>query len=89
VRIPAHRVKHGKKLSKTMQRLMLDKYMRGYLKYKTNIEDKPILGEILQEILDLNNYFLTFMNQLEDIKKSLRTETNIDKLRQKIDKLLT
>lgn len=86
--IPADRHKHGKKLASMMSKMMYEKYIRGYLKYKTKIEEKPLVTEILQELLDLANYYLVLMTQLEDLKKATNTES-LEKIRKRLDKLLT
>lgn len=87
MKLPADREKHGKMLSKTMQRLMYEKYIQGYLKYKTKIEEKPLMGEVLEEILDLSNYFLVLMFQIEEIRRLARTSKNLSQLKKKIEDL--
>ena len=87
MKLPADREKHGKMLSKTMERLMYEKYVQGYFKYKTKIEEKPLMGEVLEEILDLSNYFLVLMFQIEEIKRLSRTSKNLPQLKKKIEEL--
>lgn len=88
MRIPKDRIAHGKRLSKKMQGLMYAKYLKGYAKYRTRLEEKPLMGEIMQEILDLSNYYLAFTEkacQLVQDAKSNKSETY---LRKQIIKLL-
>lgn len=89
MKIPADRIAHGKKLSKTMQMLMYDKYLKGYTKYQTKIEEKPLLSEIMQEILDLSNYYLTFYTRAIKLVQDAKSNKSATHLRKQILKLLT
>lgn len=89
MKIPQDRIAHGKKLSKTMQMLMYDKYLKGYTKYQTKIEEKPLLGEIMQEILDLSNYYLTFYTRAIKLVQDAKSNKSATHLRKQILKLLT
>lgn len=89
MKIPQDRIAHGKKLSKTMQMLMYDKYLKGYTKYQTKIEEKPLLGEIMQEILDLSNYYLTFYTRAIKLVQDAKANKSATHLRKQILKLLT
>lgn len=89
MRVPKDRLIHGKKLSKTMEKLMYDKYLRGYSKYRNKIEDKPLLSEIMQEILDLANYYLTFYSKAQQLVSDAKTNKSAKYLRKQILKLLT
>lgn len=89
MRIPKDRIAHGKKLSETMQKLMYDKYIKGYTKYQTKIEEKPLMGEIMQEILDLSNYYLTFYERAMKLVRDAKANKSATHLRKQILKLLT
>jgi predicted HicB family RNase H-like nuclease len=88
MKIPKDRIAHGKRLSKTMQTLMYDKYLKGYTKYQTKIEDKPLMGEIMQEILDLANYYITFYERSVKLVQDAKSNKSATYLRKQIIKLL-
>lgn len=88
MKIPKDRIAHGKRLSKTMQTLMYDKYLKGYTKYQTKIEDKPLMGEIMQEILDLANYYITFYERSVKLVQDAKLNKSATYLRKQIIKLL-
>lgn len=88
MRIPKDRVAHGKRLSKKMQGLMYDKYLKGYSKYQTRLEDKPLISEIMQEILDLANYYLAFAEKACELVQDAKSKKSATYLRKKIIKLL-
>jgi hypothetical protein len=88
LRIPKDRVAHGKRLSKKMQALMYDKYLKGYAKYQTRLEEKPLMGEIMQEILDLANYYLAFAEKACELVQHAKSKKSATYLRKKIIKLL-
>jgi predicted HicB family RNase H-like nuclease len=88
MKIPKDRIAHGKRLSKTMQTLMYDKYLKGYTKYQTKIEEKPLMGEIMQEILDLANYYITFYERSVKLVQDAKSNKSATYLRKQIIKLL-
>lgn len=88
MKIPKDRIAHGKRLSKTMQTLMYDKYLKGYTKYRTRIEEKPLMGEIMQEILDLANYYITFYERSVKLVQDAKSNKSATYLRKQIIKLL-
>lgn len=88
MKIPKDRIAHGKRLSKTMQTLMYDKYLKGYTKYRTKIEEKPLMGEIMQEILDLANYYITFYERSVKLVQDAKSNKSATYLRKQIIKLL-
>lgn len=88
MRIPKHRQAHGKKLSKKMQGLMYSKYIKGYIKYRTRLEEKPLMGEIMQEILDLANYYLAFTEKACQLVQDAKSGKSASHLRKKILQLL-
>ena len=88
MRIPKDRVAHGKRLSKKMQGLMYDKYIKGYAKYQTRLEDKPLMGEIMQEILDLANYYLAFAEKACELVEDAKAKKSAVYLQKKIIRLL-
>jgi len=88
MKIPKDRITHGKRLSKTMQTLMYDKYLKGYTKYRTKIEEKPLMGEIMQEILDLANYYITFYERSVKLVQDAKSNKSATYLRKQIIKLL-
>jgi hypothetical protein len=88
MRIPKDRIAHGKRLSKKMQDLMYAKYLRGYTKYQTKLEEKPLMGEIMQEILDLANYYLAFAEKACELVQDAKSKKSATYLRKKIIKLL-
>jgi hypothetical protein len=89
MRIPKDRIIHGKRISKKMQELMYEKYLKGYQKYRTKIEEKPLMGEIMQEILDLGNYYITFAERLSKLVEYAKTKKSASFLRKQILKLLS
>lgn len=69
---------------------MEEKFIRGFRKYGDNIEDKPLVNEILEEIIDLANYYLTFAERAKSLVCLAKNpSTKIETLRKKIIKLLT
>jgi len=44
-------------------------------------------GEVLEEMLDLSNYFLVLMFQIEEIRRLARTSKNLPQLKKKIEEL--
>ena len=88
MKIPKDRIAHGKRLSKTMQILMYNKYLKGYAKYRTKIEEKPLMGEIMQEILDLANYYITFYERSVKLVQDAKSNKSATYLRKQIIKLL-
>jgi len=88
LRIPKDRIAHGNRLSKQMQGLMYDKYLKGYAKYRTKLEEKPLMGEIMQEILDLANYYLAFTEKACQLVKDARAKKSAVYLQKKIIRLL-
>jgi hypothetical protein len=88
LRIPKHRVIHGKRLSSNMQSLMYSKYIKGYAKYRTRLEEKPLMGEILEEILDLSNYYLAFAEKACQLVQDAKSKKSATYLRKQIIKLL-
>jgi hypothetical protein len=88
LRIPKDRIAHGKRLSKKMQGLMYEKYLKGYAKYRTRLEEKPLMGEIMQEILDLSNYYLAFAEKACQLVQDAKSKKSATYLRKQIIKLL-
>ena len=88
MRIPKDRIAHGQRLSKKMQGLMYDKYIKGYAKYQTRLEDKPLMGEIMQEILDLANYYLAFAEKACELVEDAKAKKSAVYLQKKIIRLL-
>ena len=88
MRIPKDRIAHGQRLSKKMQGLMYDKYIKGYAKYPTRLEDKPLMGEIMQEILDLANYYLAFAEKACELVEDAKAKKSAVYLQKKIIRLL-
>jgi len=88
--IPKCRIRYAKKVSKTMQGLMEEKFIRGFRKYGDRIEDKPLMNEILEEIIDLSNYYLTFAERAQALVGMAKNgSTKASTLRKNIIKLLT
>jgi len=88
--IPRSRVAYSKKLSNAMKDFMEEKFIRGFRKYGDNIEDKPLLNEILEEIIDLANYYITFVDRAKRLAKKAKDKNcGINALRKEILKLLT
>ena len=67
---------------------MYDKYLKGYAKYQTKLEEKPLMGEIMQEILDLANYYLAFAEKACQLAQDAKSKKSATYLRKKIIKLL-
>jgi hypothetical protein len=88
MRIPKDRIAHGKRLSKKMQDLMYAKYLRGYTKYRTKIEEKPLMCEIMEEILDLANYYITFYERSVKLVEDAKANKSATYLRKQIIRLL-
>jgi len=73
-----------------MQTLMEEKFVRGFRKYGDRIEDKPLMNEILEEIIDLSNYYLCFAERAQAlVKMAKNSSTKVSTLRKNIIKLLT
>ena len=88
--VPKCRARYAKKLSKTMQNMMEEKFIRGFIKYGDKIEDKPLVNEILEEIIDLSNYYLTFAERAQRlVSMAKNSSTRASTLRKNIIKLLT
>lgn len=88
--IPKCRIRYAKKVSKTMQGLMEEKFIRGFRKYGDRIEDKPLMNEILEEIIDLSNYYLAFAERAQALVSMAKNgSTKASTLRKNIIKLLT
>lgn len=69
---------------------MEEKFIRGFRKYGNNIEDKPLINEILEEIIDLSNYYLTFVERSKKlVSMAKNSSTRSSTLRKNIIKLLT
>ena len=68
---------------------MYSKYLKGYAKYRTKLEEKPIMGEILEEILDLSNYYLAFAEKACQLVQDAKSNKSATYLRKKIIKLLS
>ena len=88
MRIPKDRIAHGQRLSKKMQGLMYDKYIKGYAKYQTRLDDKPLMGDIMQEILDLANYYLAFAEKACELVEDAKAKKSAVYLQKKIIRLL-
>ena len=71
-----------------MQSLMYSKYIKGYAKYRTRLEEKPLMGEILEEILDLSNYYLAFAEKACQLVQDAKSKKSATYLRKQIIKLL-
>ncbi|NBW10694.1 MAG: hypothetical protein EBR82_21980 [Caulobacteraceae bacterium] len=70
--------------------MMEEKFIRGFRKYGNNIEDKPLINEILEEIIDLSNYYLTFVERSKKLVSMAKNPlTRSSALRKNIIKLLT
>lgn len=88
--IPRGRIAYSKKLSNTMRDLMEEKFIRGFRKYGDKIEDKPLVNEILEEIIDLANYYITFADRSKKLAQMAKNKSiGADRLRKEILKLLT
>ena len=88
--VPRCRVRYAKKLSGAMREMMEEKFIRGFRKYGNNIEDKPLINEILEEIIDLSNYYLTFVERSKKLVSMAKNPlTRSSALRKNIIKLLT
>ena len=73
-----------------MQGLMEEKFIRGFCKNGDRIEDKPLMNEILEEIIDLSNYYLAFAERAQTlVKMAKNSSTKASTLRKNIIKLLT
>jgi hypothetical protein len=73
-----------------MREMMEEKFIRGFRKYGNNIEDKPLINEILEEIIDLSNYYLTFVERSKKlVSMAKNSSTRSSTLRKNIIKLLT
>ena len=73
-----------------MREMMEEKFIRGFRKYGDNIEDKPLVNEILEEIIDLSNYYLTFVERAKKlVSMAKNSSTKASTLRKNIIKLLT
>ena len=69
---------------------MEEKFIRGFIKYGDKIEDKPLVNEILEEIIDLSNYYLTFAERAQRlVSMAKNSSTRASTLRKNIIKLLT
>lgn len=81
---------YSKRLSNAMKEMMEEKFIRGFRKYGDNIEDKPLVNEILEEIIDLANYYITFADRAKRLSKMAKDKTcGLTALRREILKLLT
>lgn len=88
--IPRSRIAYSKKLSTAMRDLMEEKFIRGFRKYGDKIEEKPLVNEILEEIIDLANYYITFADRAKKLTHMARNKSiGAEKLRKEILKLLT
>lgn len=88
--IPRSRIAYSKKLSNAMKDLMEEKFIRGFRKYGDKIEEKPLVNEILEEIIDLANYYITFADRAKRLAKMAKDKSKgADALRKEILKLLT
>ena len=88
--VPKCRIRYAKKISKTMQVLMEEKFVRGFRKYGDRIEEKPLMTEILEEIIDLSNYYLSFAERAQALVGMAKNRsTKASTLRKNIIKLLT
>lgn len=88
--IPSGRIAYSKKLSNAMKDLMEEKFIRGFRKYGDKIEEKPLVNEILEEIIDLANYYITFVDRAKRLAKMAKDKSKgADALRKEILKLLT
>ena len=67
---------------------MYEKYLKGYAKYRTRLEEKPLMGEIMQEILDLSNYYLAFAEKACQLVQDAKSKKSATYLRKQIIKLL-
>lgn len=73
-----------------MQGMMEEKFIRGFRKYGDRIEDKPLMNEILEEIIDLSNYYLAFAERAQVlVRMAKNNSTKASTLRKNIIKLLT
>lgn len=69
---------------------MEEKFIRGFRKYGDRIEDKPLMNEILEEIIDLSNYYLAFAERAQALVSMAKNgSTKASTLRKNIIKLLT
>jgi len=88
--IPRSRVLYSKKLSSAMKAMMEEKFIRGFRKYGDKIEEKPLVNEILEEIIDLANYYITFADRAKKLAKMAKDRScGLTALRREILKLLT
>ena len=69
---------------------MEEKFVRGFRKYGDRIEEKPLMNEILEEIIDLSNYYLSFAERAQALVGMAKNRsTKASTLRKNIIKLLT
>ena len=88
--VPKCRIRYAKRLSGAMREMMEEKFIRGFRKYGDKIEDKPLVNEILEEIIDLSNYYLTFAERAKKlVSMAKNSSTKASTLRKNIIKLLT
>jgi hypothetical protein len=88
--IPQGRILYSKKLSSAMKAMMEEKFIRGFRKYGDKIEEKPLVNEILEEIIDLANYYITFADRAKKLAKMAKDKScGLTTLRREILKLLT